>query len=70
MRTHTLHAQRPIYSREAVQQCINTSRRKISKREAKLIHSLLAGWEHTQTQTFIGMNNATQKTNTQPTQNT
>jgi 3-methyladenine DNA glycosylase AlkC len=66
MRTHTLRTQRPLYSREAVQQCINTSRQRISKREASLIHSLLAGWEHTQTQTFAGMNHATQKTNTQP----
>ena len=60
------HMKTHVYSREAVQKCINTSRRKISNRESKLIHSLLAGWQHTQNQTFVGTICATQKTNTQP----
>jgi len=41
-----IHKQKPIYSKEAVQKCIDSSNRlgkKISKKGAKLIHALLKG---------------------------
>jgi hypothetical protein len=46
MRTYNIHKQKPIYSKEAVQKCIESSNRsgqKISKKESKLIHALLKG---------------------------
>jgi hypothetical protein len=46
MRTYAIHKQKPIYSKEAVQKCIESSNRsgqKISKKESKLIHALLKG---------------------------
>lgn len=69
MRTHTIHTQKPTYSREAVQNSIDSSNRhgrKISRRESNLIHSLLRGWEGQQIDSFkVGTGRATEKINTQ-----
>lgn len=56
MRTYAIHKQKPIYHRESVQKCIDSSKQKISKRQSQLIHSLLAGWQEKQTQQFKNAN--------------